>query len=346
MQMLSRTGDLAREPSAKVAGLALLPALPALALARYRFTAVFERDLELPAFAGPRLRSVFGLALRQGACMTGASQCEPCPLYRSCAYPAIFATPPRETQFDQRFSQMPNPYVMEPQPLGMGRLHAGEALTWHQVLIGADTLRQLPLIVHAWERSLRAGWERLRVPGQLVRVALVDGAGQVESVFEADTRHLLPHQPLLTWPEGIAAARADAAHLDFDTPLRLQHEGRPLRPGELSPRKLMADLLRRCNLMLDLHLGIRPAPFDAHALVAHAATLQDDRSALRWREDTRYSARQRQEVPLGGVLGRWTLRGDLQPLLPWLWLGQWLHLGKNATHGLGGYSLSLDAPAR
>lgn len=343
--MLSQTVAVAPKPSADAAGTALLAGHP-LALARYRFTAVFERDPELPAFAGSLLRSVFGLALRQGACMTGMPQCEPCPLYRTCAYPAIFAAPPRDTQFGQRFSQVPNPYVMEPPPLKMCRLPAGKALVWHQVLVGAATLRQLPLVAHAWERSLRAGWGERRVRGQLLQLEHVDGASLCHSVFDPDTRRLLPHEHSLSWPADIAAAHADAAHLDFDTPLRLQHDGRPLRPGELSPRKLVADLLRRCNLMLDLHLGIRPAPFDAHALVAHAATLHDDRGALRWREDTRYSARQRQEVPLGGVLGRWTLRGDLQPLLPWLWLGQWLHLGKNATHGLGGFRLVLDEPAR
>ena len=45
---------------------------------------------------------------------------------------------------------------------------------------------------------------------------------------------------------------------------------------------------------------------------------------------------------LGGVLGRWSLRGDpatLAALWPWLWLGQWLHVGKNATMGMGAYAL-------
>ena len=120
------------------------------------------------------------------------------------------------------------------------------------------------------------------------------------------------------------------------------HDGQ-LRPADLAPRKLAADQLRRCNLMLDLHLGIRPAPFDAAALVAHAAMLTDDRSALHWRDGARYSARQKQETPLGGVVGRWTLRGDLAPLLPWLWLGQWLHLGKATAMGLGGYTLEVHA---
>lgn len=47
-------------------------------------------------------------------------------------------------------------------------------------------------------------------------------------------------------------------------------------------------------------------------------------------------------MTLGGVLGTWALRGDadtLAQIYPWLWLGQWLHVGKNASMGLGGYTL-------
>jgi CRISPR/Cas system endoribonuclease Cas6 (RAMP superfamily) len=32
----------------------------------------------------------------------------------------------------------------------------------------------------------------------------------------------------------------------------------------------------------------------------------------------------------------------LAPLMPWLWLGQWLHAGKNATMGLGKYRLEWN----
>jgi len=321
-----------------------MPAVtPPLPLARCRFTAAFERDLHLPEHAGSLLRSVFGLALRRGACMTGAAQCPPCPLYRSCAYPAIFETPPRETQFGQRFSQVPNPYVMEAPALGTRLVPAGEPLQWQQVLIGTEALRHLPLVVHAWERALQAGWGEQRVRGRLLQVELIDADGQAHALRDAHSGRLQLSEaaPCLSLPQAPDDGLG-ALHLDFHTPLRLQHEGRPLRPADLSPRKLVADLLRRCNLMLDLHLEIRPAPFDAPALVALAAALSDDRSALHWRDDARYSARQRQETPLGGVLGRWTLRGDravLAQLWPWLWLGQWLHLGKNATMGLGGYTL-------
>ena len=38
-------------------------------------------------------------------------------------------------------------------------------------------------------------------------------------------------------------------------------------------------------------------------------------------------------------MGEWTLEGDLSRLFPWLWLGQWLHVGKNATMGMGRYEI-------
>ena len=49
--------------------------------------------------------------------------------------------------------------------------------------------------------------------------------------------------------------------------------------------------------------------------------------------------RQQQEMQLGGLLGSVQLQGDLAPFAQLLHLGQWLHVGKNATMGLGGYRL-------
>ena len=37
-----------------------------------------------------------------------------------------------------------------------------------------------------------------------------------------------------------------------------------------------------------------------------------------------------------------TLHGDLAPFAELLHLGQWLHVGKNATMGLGGYRLTAS----
>lgn len=328
----------------------LAPPLIALPLTRLRLTAIAQADLPLPDYAGSLLRGAFGAALRRGACMTGLPQCRDCALWRSCPYPAVFETPPAPTQFGQRFSAVPNPYVIEPPPIGLRRVAAGQPLVFHLVLFGEATLRQLPLIVHAWQRALQHGLGRERIGSELVEVAAVltttDGGDELLPVWDADSARVQPlerGQAALPLPDGPPAGLS-CLTLQIHTPLRLQHDGHALGPRELTVRTLLAQLLRRLNLVLDLHCGIRPAPFDAPALLAAAeAGLRDDRSGLQWKDWTRYSARQRQEMTLGGVLGRWTLSGDsavLAPLWPWLWLGQWLHLGKNATMGMGGYRLA------
>ena len=80
--------------------------------------------------------------------------------------------------------------------------------------------------------------------------------------------------------------------------------------------------------------------FNALALVADG--LASDKQ-LQWRDWTRYSSRQQQQMDLGGVIGRWKLTGDLAPFLHFLHLGQWLHVGKEAAFGLGGYRLEWHA---
>jgi hypothetical protein len=314
----------------------------ALPVTRYRLTAIFEEDLLLPDYAGSLLRGVFGAALRRTACMTGLPDCKACPLWRTCPYPAIFETPPRPTHLAQRFSQVPNPYVIEPPPIGTRAVAAGEPLFFHMVLIGAETLAQLPLVIHAWRRAFAhgLGTEPRRSRGLLRAVQGIGPAGEVVDAWEADSGKVLPH--VLHWSASAPSTGAGTAGevvIDIHTPLRLQHEGRALGPRELSPRVLVSHLLRRIGLLLQLHLGVTDLPYDVPTLLKNAERLADDRDGLRWKDWTRYSSRQQQEMTLGGVIGRWALRGDVTHLLPWLHLGQCLHLGKNATMGMGGYAL-------
>jgi len=322
-----------------------LAALPPLPVARLEFTAAMERPLELPAHPGALLRSVFGAALRQGACTTGLPRCGECAMLRTCAYPSIFETPPAPTQFEQKFSQLPNPYVIEP-PAGPVVLRAGAPLVFHMVLAGEATQRRLPLIISAWQRAFRFGLGQARIPGQLQAVVAVDALGQRSTLFPPGAHTVCAAAPLLDLAAlvGTGDPEPAALMLRLESPLRLQHESKPLRPDQLTPRVFMSHLLRRITLMLDVHMGIRPAPFDTRALLYLADEVVHEGRSLQWCDLRRYSARQGQELPQGGVQGAWRWRGPLAPLLPWLLLGQWLHVGKGATAGLGGYTVHPETP--
>jgi hypothetical protein len=308
-----------------------------LPVARYRFAFRMQSDLRLPDFAGSLLRGQFGAALRRTACMTGAKTCTGCPLLATCPYPAIFETPAPPSHHLQKFSQVPNPYVIEPPPLGTRSIAAGEVLSFGMVLVGR-ALDQLPLVAYALQRALRQGLGSERASGELEDIAW-EREDESISVWDAAAGRVGAHEPVLELPP---FDECRTARLEIGTPLRLQDNGRPLAADEISPRKLITSLIRRAALLFEFHAGRPGLGAQAGALAQHAERLADER-ALEWHDWSRYSSRQKQTMTLGGVLGAWTLHGDLAPLLPWLWLGQWLHTGKNATMGMGGYRLVLAA---
>jgi hypothetical protein len=303
-------------------------------VARYRFSFRMQDELRLPNYSGSLLRGNFGAALRRTACMTGLPVCAGCPLYRTCPYPAIFETPAPDTHALQRFSQVPNPYVVEPPPLGTRYVPAGEIFSFALVLVGR-ALDQLPLIVYALQRAFGSGIGRLRARASLADIAL-EGPDGAESVWDAESSSLDTHEQKLSLP---FLPPIDTVTLRIVTPLRLQSQGHRVPLDRLQPRTLFAALLRRTSLLFELHAALPGLAGDARRLTAAAANLIDEHR-LQWKDWTRFSSRQDQEMTLGGVIGEWTLSGDLEKLLPWFWLGQWLHVGKNATMGMGRYSLA------
>jgi len=47
-------------------------------------------------------------------------------------------------------------------------------------------------------------------------------------------------------------------------------------------------------------------------------------------------------MPIGGVIGRWHLKGPLDDFWPFIHLGQWLHVGKKCSFGLGRYTINKE----
>ncbi len=313
-----------------------------LPVARYRFRFRLEGELILPVYAGSLLRGQFGAALRGAACMTRQPSCNGCPLRATCPYTRIFEAPPPLAHSLQKFSAIPNAYVMEPPPMGLRDLPAGDTLSFHMVLAG-DALEQLALVVFAWQRALAQGLTKSRSAADLLSVDWVAADGTAQPVWRRDAPVLADHPATLAVPA--APAALNAITLRIHTPLRLQQQGQPLRPQQLTPRALIAALARRVALVMEFHADQPDWGAGVPEVVRRAEALEDQRE-LRWHDWTRYSSRQRQEMTLGGALGRWTLRGSadaLAALWPWLWLGQWLHVGKNATMGMGGYTLEAGA---
>jgi len=319
-----------------------MPPAQTLPLARYRYTFRMRERLQLPDYAGSLLRGQFGAALRSLSCMTGQASCEGCPLRTTCPYSAVFEAPAPAQHDLQRFSHIPNPYVIEPPLLGTTAIARGEPLTFNIVLFGR-ALEHLPLISFALQRAVEQGLGPDRTRGALEQIDIqqADHSAHTHTwipLWQQGDARLAAHEAALPLAAPASTRAVTEARLTFYTPLRLQKQGQPIQPHALTPRKLVADLLRRVTLLAEFHAGLPDIVPDVHDLVRHAEGLAHQH-ALRWHDWSRYSSRQQREMPLGGALGAWTLSGELGPLLPWLRIGQWLHVGKNATLGLGAYRL-------
>lgn len=307
-------------------------------VARYRFEFRARRPIRLPDYAGSMLRGAFGHALRQLACMTRQQDCAGCPLITSCPYAAIFAPVPPVNHSLQRFSQVPAPYVIEPPAWGGRVLAAGETLTFHQVLVGR-ALQELPLIVLAWRRALARGVGAGDGTADLIRVVHCGEAGEYE-VHRPESGAIAAHVQAIDLPAAIDAVATSSVELRFETPLRLQHNGRALPPDKLQARVLLMALIRRASLLAEFHAD-GPLLSDFAALAEACDDFREAKS-LKWLDWTRFSSRQQQKMSLGGVIGIWRLEGRLAPFAPFLQLGEWLHVGKEAAFGLGQYRLVGD----
>jgi len=301
----------------------------ALPIARLRLTVRAEAPLQLPPYAGSMLRGAFGHALLALSPLPHTDG-KPCALHATCPYCQLFAAPPLPGHSLQKFSHMPQPYVIEPPTGGAQRLQAGQQFGFGMVLMG-KALGLLPTVLQAWQRALRTGLGAGHTPCTLVEVLNENGLQRLSDKREqlSNLNCQLPPTPALD----------GRAMLHFHTPLRLQVQGKPVRAAQLSARDLLIALARRTQLLCDVHLGAAAPQLDFSTLSTQAAAITLQADGLRWFDWGRYSQRQQQEMQLGGLLGSVRLQGDLAPFAPLLHLGQWLHVGKNATMGLGGYRL-------
>lgn len=311
--------------------------LPEFPVRRYLFRARLADSLQLADYSGSILRGVFGKALRDSVCVTRQPACADCMLYRSCAYAYLFETPPPPNSTKMRlYTAAPHPFVIEP-PMDPKSIERGGVLDFSLVLVGRANA-QLPVIVHAWTRALAGGLGKARSRASLESVHIEDtpGGAPAQRIYATDQALDIPDQ----FARGIPPApETDRLVFNLLTPMRLQDTGQLIRPQALRFRPLFSTLLRRISMLSHFHTD-SPLETDFKALVDAAELVSIQQADLHWRDWVRYSGRQKKEMQFGGLMGHFEIQGDLKPFWPYLYLGQWLHVGKNATFGLGRYALS------
>ncbi|MFQ6120332.1 MAG: CRISPR system precrRNA processing endoribonuclease RAMP protein Cas6 [Methanosarcinales archaeon] len=122
--------------------------------------------------------------------------------------------------------------------------------------------------------------------------------------------------------------------LEFLTPTRIKFEGK--LTSQVQFHNIIRALLRRISLLCYFHCNVK-IDLDYKGIIEKAKKVECLTSELHWAEQTRYSGRQKSLMKMGGLVGKAIFRGELQPFLPLLAAGEYLHVGKGCVMGLGKY---------
>lgn len=306
-----------------------MDSLLSLPIVRYQLTFQVTEEIMLPEYAGSTLRGAFGRALRKISCMTKQADCKSCMLYRTCPYTNIFETPAPTSHQIQQFSQVPNGYIIEPPKWGEQYYSVGETLRFNLVLFGR-LIEQLPLITFAFKRAFEynlAGGKAI-----LKDIAYYSMAQQAYLSI-LNKGNIIEHHKQIILPDNLP----EDFTLEILTPLRLQDNGKPLQPNEITLSRFLISLAKRIALLSEFHH--QPLALNFEQLIALLPQIQDEKQ-LKWQDWTRYSSRQQQKMKLGGVIGQWQFNHLPPEWAKLVYFGQWLHNGKNATFGLGKYQIT------
>jgi CRISPR-associated endoribonuclease Cas6 len=348
-----------------------------LELAKYRLVIRPRASLLLPEYKGSAFRGGFGHALRRVVCPFDDGRCyRGCIQPGRCVYSYVFETPlPEEiaTIFAPIRGALdaPHPFVLEPPEEEKQHYNAHDRLAFHLILIGR-AMEYLPYFLFTFDELGRIGLGKGKGRFQLEGAFGVGTEGEVV-VFKGIERRFVGVGVPITREEvaRTVQGKVDEVEIEFLTPARLKY-GHKLT-SQLEFHILFRALLLRLSLLMLCHGGNGMLPLPSGSMVSALAVAQYfyrdpqidaaarrgiheaiegakdiavDRSNLHWRDWERYSARQDARMRLGGVVGSIKYKGALTCFLPILLLGEYLHIGKNTSFGLGKMRLHDSAEQR
>jgi len=346
----------------------------AFTIGLFRFTLVPREIMFVPAVnKANMLRGAFGHSFRKLCCVPQCSNARECPLASSCPYKVIFEpSPTADADRLRRNQDVPRPFIFRADPDDKKtKLLPGEKFQFSLVLIGR-ALDHLPYFVLSF-RDLAAqgiGLNRAKCELQLVEEQMLNSllnASLPETPVISDS---LPNASLLQAgsrpnpspdhkifdssdqvfhsPTGLDLAQWTVQRvcqlssrpeisISFLTPTLLKAENAIARSPEF--HHLFKRLRDRIN-SLSTFFGNGPFSADFAGLGLRAEKVRTVSSDVQWVERFRTSSKTHQRHELSGFTGRAIYAGDLREFLPWLALGELVHIGKHSAWGSGWIALS------
>ena len=308
-------------------------------LACYRFELEPLEAFDVRRGIGNALRGGLGYTFKRLACAEPWLCDDRCVRPDRSPYGYIFETaPPEGSEVLRKNQAVPRPFVIEPPRTTVNASSEGTGVSFNILLVGR-AIQYATHFVWVFKELGRIGLGSQRGKYRLRRVDTFHPfLGHVQRVYDErspDTIHQVQLAVSAAEVETQAARLPyEELGLEFVTATRLIFCGKPVRqpPFHLVVRRL----LDRVSSLSYFHCGERWET-GFKEIVAHAEDVQLVESNTEWVTKSRFSGRQRQQVPLSGFTGTAAYQGDLAPYRALLLLGSLVHIGKATVFGNGKY---------
>ncbi len=302
--------------------------MPKLPLSEFSFSYQAQKTIDPSILSGSLWHGIFGNALRKLVCLVPNSECKSCMFLQQCDYPFLFeGVKSLDANLMEKYHSIPVPHVFKSDIDRANQLVAvQQQINVSVILIGKATQR-LSIIIKAMALAGINGIGKARIPLQLKQVRQKNHLLQ-KLIFAEETEYeAIPAQsPLIPeLPESI--------QLKFNTPYRQGKE-----KTHLNTEYFLMQIVRRISFLQHLYTTQSlDADFKQLKVLAHHAEID---SEVFFQQDKRYSSRHKQTLNTSGFMGTMAINmAGIEALWPYIYLGQWLNVGKNASFGYGSYEL-------
>jgi len=306
--------------------------------ALYRLTLEALESIELTRFnKGITLRGAFGSVFRRLVCHDLGEDCKHCALHSSCPYGFVF-TPmvPGDAERLRLNRDIPRPFVIKPPVDGKNIYRPGDIILFKLVVVG-KAQDFLPYFIVTFEELGRQGIGIRRGRFSMRKIEVLRPDGAWDEVFRSDDRMVRPPEKPLSFDlfAGMRDYDQNKVRIRFLTPVLIKEKGRWVRPDFAPLVKRLRDRVNSlsyfyCNETLEM---------DFHLFGEMAETVRTIYHDLRWVEEKRVSKHKGLNHLLKGYMGEVEFEGQLGGFMPFLRVGQFIHVGKATAFGQGWYKM-------
>jgi len=292
------------------------------------FVISFAKKVSFIVPASFLFRSIIGYQLRKMCCISRNSVCSTCMFSASCIYGLTFETiVPKDNKTLTGRDRISHPIIISADSFAEKDLDS----ILLQITFLGNSISYIPYFFYALKKGGESGIMKERIPykvndivefqnNSLEKRSLVIDENRIETNIQTNIWEYIPEQENQFYKK---------LSITLVSPLRFKSQGHYVK--KLNAQDFAQCLHRRTQVLCSQY-GHNDFRDDYHFL-GNWNIIEEN---TKWRDFVHYSARQKETMQLGGIMGRFTISGTFSLYeYSFLQFAECFHAGKNTNFGLG-----------